>query len=196
MTPLVFILRHGETEWAKSGRFTSFTEIELTQAGVAQVSSAATTLVGAGKLLDPCHLVHVFVSPRARTKATFELLLPPSSDIVPEKVTFTEDITEWNYGDYEGLKDQEIRISRKTRGLDLERKWDIWSDGCEGGESMQQVTDRLDRLISQIKEIQKPYMLGEKPGNIILVRPSSLSFLLLRKHPRLPHLFPSFAHCD
>jgi sedoheptulose-bisphosphatase len=128
------VLQIGETEWAKSGRFTSFTEIELTQAGVSQVSSAAARLVGAGKLLDPCRLGHVFVSPRARTKTTLELLLPPSSGVVAEKVTFTEDITEWNYGDYEGLKDQEIRLLRKKKGLDLEREWDIWSDGCEGGE--------------------------------------------------------------
>ena len=128
------VLQIGETEWAKSGRFTSFTEKQLTQAGVAQVSSAAAELVGAGKLLDPRRVVQVFVSPRARAKTTFELLLPPSSGIVAEKVTFTEDITEWNYGNYEGLKDQEIRLSRKNKGLDLEREWSIWSDGCEGGE--------------------------------------------------------------
>jgi probable phosphoglycerate mutase len=128
------VLQIGETEWAKFGRSTSFTEIELTQAGVAQVSSAAAKLVGAGKLVDPYRLVHVFVSPRVRTKMTFELLLPPSSGIVAENVTFTDNITEWNYGDYEGLKDAEIRYLRKQRGLDLEREWDIWSDGCEGGE--------------------------------------------------------------
>jgi broad specificity phosphatase PhoE len=124
----------GETEWAKSGRFTGLTEINLTQAGVAQISSAAAKLVGAGKLLDPCRLGHVFVSPRVRTKTTFELLLPPSSGVVAEQVTFTEDIAEWNYGDYEGLKYEEIRFLRKERGLDLEREWNIWSDGCEGGE--------------------------------------------------------------
>ena len=127
------VLHIGETEWTKSGRSTSFTEIELTEDGVAQVSSAAARLVGGGKILDPRRLVHVFVSPRVRTKTTFELLLPPSS-VVVEKVTFTEDITEWNYGDYEGLKNQEIRLLRKKRGLDPEREWDIWSDGCEGGE--------------------------------------------------------------
>src|SRR6266480_5719500 len=126
------VLQIGETEWAKSGRFTSFTEIELTQAGVAQVSSTAARLVGAGKLLDPGRLVRVFASPRARTKKTLELLLPPSSGVVAEKVTFTEDITEWNYGNYEGLKDQQIRALRKQKGLDQDREWNIWSDGCDG----------------------------------------------------------------
>jgi probable phosphoglycerate mutase len=128
------VLQIGETEWAKSGRFTGTTDIELTQAGAEQVSSSAATLVGAGKLLDPCRLAHVFVSPRARAVKTFELLLPPSSDVVAGKVTYTEDIAEWDYGDYEGLKTQEIRLLRKERGLDLKREWDIWSDGCEGGE--------------------------------------------------------------
>ncbi len=90
--------------------------------------------MGAGKLLDPYRLVQVFVSPRVRAVKTFELLLQPSSGVVAGKVTYTEDITEWNYGDYEGLKDQEVRLLRKKRGLDLERKWDIWLDGCEGGE--------------------------------------------------------------
>ena len=90
--------------------------------------------MGAGKLLDPLRLAHVFVSPRVRAVRTFELLLPPSSGVVAEKVTYTEDIAEWNYGDYEGLKDQEIRLLRKQRSLDLERRWNIWSDGCEGGE--------------------------------------------------------------
>lgn len=119
---------------AKSGRFTGITDIELTGAGANQVSLAATRLVGAGKLLDPLRLAHVFVSPRVRAVRTFELLLAPSSGVVAGKVTYTEDIAEWNYGDYEGLKDQEIRLLRKQRGLDLERRWNIWSDGCEGGE--------------------------------------------------------------
>ncbi|KAL5436034.1 hypothetical protein PMIN06_010955 [Paraphaeosphaeria minitans] len=128
------------------------------------VSSAAARLVGAGRHLDPFRLVHVFVSPRVRAVKTFELLLPASG--VVAEVTYTEDITEWGYGDYEGLKDEEIRLLRKKRGLDVEREGDIWSGGCEGGESRQQVTERLDGLISQIKEIQKPYMHGEKPVDV------------------------------
>jgi len=128
------VLQIGETEWAKLGRSTSITDIELTPAGAAQVSSAASMLVGAGKLLDPCRLIHVFVSPRVRARKTFELLLAPSTGVITGNVTYTEDIAEWNYGDYEGLTNQEIRDLRKERGLDLAKKWNIWSDGCEGGE--------------------------------------------------------------
>lgn len=90
--------------------------------------------MGAGKLLDPSRLAHVFVSPRVRAVRTFELLLGPFSSAFAEKISYTEDIAEWNYGEYEGLKDQEIRLLRQQKGLDLERRWNIWSDGCEGGE--------------------------------------------------------------
>lgn len=55
----------------------------------------------------------------------------PSSALLVER---TEDIVEWDYGDYDGLQENEIRELRRQRGLDQEREWDIWSDGCEGGE--------------------------------------------------------------
>jgi broad specificity phosphatase PhoE len=85
--------------------------------------------VGPGKLLDPRHFKHIFVSPRKRAKQTFELLLGPNLSYIE-----TEDIAEWDYGDYEGLKTHEIRLLRQERGHDKERKWDIWTDGCERGE--------------------------------------------------------------
>jgi broad specificity phosphatase PhoE len=50
------------------------------------------------------------------------------------KIDITEDIAEWDYGDYEGLRPDEIRSKRKEKGLDKDKAWDIWSDGCEGGE--------------------------------------------------------------
>lgn len=122
----------GETEWARSGRFTGITEIDLTQQGVTQVSSAASRLVGAGEVIDPSRLAHTFVSPRKRAKRTFELL--SLSAELNEKAFYTEDIAEWDYGEYEGLDKQQIRALMKERGLDAE--WDIWSDGCDGGEYM------------------------------------------------------------
>ncbi|KAK4041621.1 histidine phosphatase superfamily [Parachaetomium inaequale] len=172
LTPRVFLVRHGETEWAKLGRCTGITEIELTPEGTTQVSSAAALLVGAGKLLDPSRLAHIFVSPRRRARRTFELLMgSPSPGVTDweQRVTYTEDIAEWDYGDYEGLTDGEIRRLRTERGLDGEREWNIWRDGCEGGESMQQVSKRLDRLILQIREIHSRYMNGAKPVDVLLV---------------------------
>lgn len=153
LTPRVFLFRHGkssiwlynkplvddarpvgETEWAKSGRSTGTTDIALNSTGSAQISSAAAKLVGPDKLLDPRRLEHIFVSPRKRAKQTFELLLDPNFDLIEGKFTYTEDIAEWNYGEYEGLTNSEIRVLRQERGHDKERKWDIWTDGCEGGE--------------------------------------------------------------
>ncbi|KAF5001157.1 hypothetical protein FDECE_11054 [Fusarium decemcellulare] len=167
LTPRVFLVRHGETEWAKSGRYTGITDIELTAAGIRQVSSTAKIVVGAGKFLDPSRFAQVFVSPRKRATQTLELFLPSLE--ANGNVTHTEDIAEWDYGEYEGLKTHEIRELRKKKGLDQEREWSIWRDGCEGGESMQEVTERLDRFISQVTEIQKPHMNGGHPANILVL---------------------------
>ncbi|KAI0598742.1 phosphoglycerate mutase [Biscogniauxia sp. FL1348] len=174
-TPRVFLARHGETEWTKNGRFTGLTDLDLTANGARQVSGTAAQLVGPGRLIDPTRLARVWVSPRKRARQTFQLLFGADntsnhgSVVDPSKVAFTEAIAEWNYGDYEGLVVSEIRARRKEKGLDGEREWDIWKDGCEGGESAQQVTARLDGLISEIRSIQEPYMNGEQPVDVVLV---------------------------
>ena len=94
-------------------------------------------LVGSSKVIDPSRFAHVFVSPRQRAQKTLDLLLGDAQKGALEKegkVTTTEDIAEWDYGDYEGLVTKEIRARRKEKGLDKEKAWDIWVDGCEGGE--------------------------------------------------------------
>lgn len=74
----------------------------------------------------------------------------------------TEAIREWDYGDYEGRTSPEIRKERKEKG---EQEWDIWKDGCPGGESPQQVMDRLDGLIGDIrKRFHGPAMANEEGG--------------------------------
>lgn len=94
-------------------------------------------LVGSSKLIDPSKLTHIFVSPRQRAQKTLDVLLSDTQkDILAKesKITITEDIAEWDYGDYEGFLTKEIRAHRKEKGLDKEKPWDIWIDGCEGGE--------------------------------------------------------------
>lgn len=94
-------------------------------------------LVGSAKLIDPSKLTHVFVSPRERAQSTLDLLLGEDQKDELKKegmVTTTEDIAEWDYGDYEGLLTKEIRARRKEKGMDTVKPWDIWVDGCEGGE--------------------------------------------------------------
>lgn len=93
--------------------------------------------MGSGKLIDPSKLAHVFVSPRQRATSTFNMLLGDTERealVKAGKVTITEDIAEWDYGDYEGLLTKEIRAKREAKGLDKEKPWDIWNDGCQGGE--------------------------------------------------------------
>lgn len=76
------------------------------------------------------------MSPRVRAVSTSELLFGKELAALKEagKVEITDALAEMVYGDYEGLKEHEIRALRKERGLDRERPWDIWVDGCENGE--------------------------------------------------------------
>ncbi|KAH8821021.1 histidine phosphatase superfamily [Xylogone sp. PMI_703] len=157
----------GETEWTISGRFTGRSDIPLTPNGESQVSKSAGVLIGPGKLIDPSRLAHIFVSPRTRARRTHELLFSDKQIAGDSEVT--EDIREWEYGLYEGLLTAEIRAGRKQRGLDTDRPWNIWVDGCEDGESPAEVATRLDRLISRIREIQGPYMHGEKGVDVVIV---------------------------
>lgn len=96
--------------------------------------STGQVLVGAGKLIDPRRLAHVFVSPRVRAGATLELLVGSVEKerlLRDGRITVTEDIAEWDYGEYEGLTPKQIGEGRRARGLG---RWDIWTEGCEGGE--------------------------------------------------------------
>lgn len=157
----------GETEWTISGRFTGRSDIPLTPHGESQVISSSRVVVGPGKLIDPAKIARVFISPRIRARRTSELLFGGS--MRPELVEITEDIREWEYGLYEGLLISQIRAGRKERGLDKERPWDIWHDGCEGGESAEEITKRLDNFIARIKEIQAPCVNGEKPADVVVI---------------------------
>nr|OQO16826.1 hypothetical protein B0A51_15843 [Rachicladosporium sp. CCFEE 5018] len=128
-TPRIFILRHGETEWSKSGQYTGKTDMPLTPHGEAQVKGTAQQVYGLGKLIDPAKVAKIWLSPRKRAIKTYELLSGRN-----DGYEISESLAEWDYGDYEGRVTKDIRALRKDRGLDKEREWDIWSDGCEGGE--------------------------------------------------------------
>lgn len=86
-----------------------------------------------------------------------------------DRIQITEDIREWEYGRYEGLLTAEIRKIREEQGLDKDSKWDIWRDGCEGGESPDELAKRLDDLIAEIRKIQSPCMHGEKPVDVVII---------------------------
>ena len=126
------LLRHGETEWSKSGRHTGHTEIELTDVGRAQAMLAGRVL-GELKLADPW----VVSSPRKRTLDTARL-----ADITVDEVSPL--LAEWDYGSYEGLTTAEIRQSMPD--------WLVWTHGCPGGESVAQVSDRADAAVNMALE--------------------------------------------
>jgi sedoheptulose-bisphosphatase len=161
----------GETEWTISGRYTGRSDIPLTANGEAQVLSSSLVVVGPGKVIDPSKLARIYISPRTRALRTYELLFPNEStrQELEGKVEITDDIREWEYGLYEGLLTAQIKEGRKSRGLDTKRGWDIWRDGCEGGESPAEISARLDSLISRIREIQGPYMHGEKAVDVVVI---------------------------
>ena len=127
-------------------------------------------MVGPGRIIDPSRIAQVFISPRTRARRTYELLFNGAAQKNLEgKSQITDDIREWEYGAYEGLLTGQIRARRKERGLDTERPWNIWVDGCEDGESAAEVSSRLDRIIGKIREIQGPYMRGEKDVDVVLI---------------------------
>jgi broad specificity phosphatase PhoE len=123
----VVLIRHGQTEWSAAHRHTSFTDLPLTAAGEQQAKAVGSALAGR-------RFAAVFSSPRRRATRTAELA----------RLTITaidEDLTEWNYGRYEGQTTAEIRATRPG--------WTLWTDGCPDGESPAQVGARLDRLLSR-----------------------------------------------
>lgn len=128
----LLLLRHGETEWSKTGRHTGRTDIELTEAGREQAEYA-------GVVLGELDLDHPFVicSPRRRSLVTADL-----AGLIIDQVTPL--IAEWDYGDYEGLTTPQIRES--------DPDWLVWTHGCPGGESVRQVSERADRAIAMALE--------------------------------------------
>jgi sedoheptulose-bisphosphatase len=120
---------------------------------------AAKALVGEDRLLTPSTLTQIFVSPRQRAKQTLSILGLPSHIPVCE----TKALAEWDYGDYEGITTNDIKASRPSK------TWDIWVDGCPGGEYPSDVEKRVDGLIKDIREIHKQAMEGGKIGDVVLV---------------------------
>jgi len=127
-THRLVLLRHGETEWSRDRKHTSRTDLELTERGREQAKLAALTLEHLG-LDNPL----VVSSPRKRALATAELAGLTVHEVSPLLV-------EWDYGDYEGLTTHEIRT--ETPG------WLLWTYGCPGGESVDQVSMRADQAVS------------------------------------------------
>ncbi len=124
----LILLRHGETEWSRDRKHTGRTDLDLTENGRQQAKLAGLTLEHLA-LEDPL----VISSPRRRALATAELAGLTVHEVSPLLV-------EWDYGDYEGLTTHEIRTD--TPG------WLLWTYGCPGGESVDQVSMRADQAVA------------------------------------------------
>jgi broad specificity phosphatase PhoE len=128
MADAVWLLRHAETEWSRTGKHTSFTDVELTDAGRAVARALRSRLEGHAFGLVLC-------SPRSRARETAQLAGLECSGL-------RDDLAEWDYGEYEGLTTPEIRRTRPD--------WWLWRDGCPGGESPEEVGARADRVIAEV----------------------------------------------
>jgi probable phosphoglycerate mutase len=124
----LLLLRHGETEWSKSGRHTGRTDLELTDLGRARAAQAAEALADL-ELDNPL----VISSPMRRALDTARLAGLTVDEVSPL-------LSEWDYGDYEGLTTPQIRETVPD--------WLIWTHGAKGGESVAAVTERADGAVA------------------------------------------------
>ncbi|KIW32661.1 uncharacterized protein PV07_04190 [Cladophialophora immunda] len=182
--PRVFLIRHGETDWSKRELHTGVTDVLLTERGEQQARETSHACVGEGKLIDPKRIAHIYASPRRRALQTVKLLDLGVNDRLPSNVvlSFTsdarlehrrthaffsinEELREWDYGDYEGMTVQDVWQERQERGLDKDgRRWNIFVDGCEVGESAEQVTQRVDSFLTQVRDTIKAKQAGGANG--------------------------------
>jgi len=136
--PIVYLARHGETAWTLTGQHTGLTDLPLTERGEENARRLEERLKG-------LTLAKVSTSPLKRARRTCELAgFGSVAEVDP-------DLVEWNYGQYEGRRGQDIRAERPD--------WNLFRDGCPGGESPAQVSARADRVVGRVRAIE---------GNILL----------------------------
>ena len=134
ISPLkLYLIRHGETEWALSSRHTGRTDIPLTANGEDEARKL-------GKRLRNIRFSHVLTSPLQRALQTCELI---GLDNAPE---VEPDLMEWDYGDYEGKRSVDILKGRPD--------WSVCRDGCPHGEMPAQIYERADRLIARLRTME------------------------------------------
>ena len=130
----LWLVRHGPTEWSRSGRHTSVTDLPLLADGEQDAVDLAPRLAQVG-------FRQVLTSPRQRARRTAELAGFPGAEV-------DEDLVEWAYGEYEGLTTPEIR--ERVPG------WTIWAGAVPGGETAEQVATRLDRVVARARAAAGP----------------------------------------
>jgi len=131
--PVLYLARHGETAWSLSGQHTGLTDLPLTERGERNARNLGPRLAG-------LTFAKVFTSPLQRATRTCELAGFAAAAEVDR------DLVEWDYGDYEGLRTAEIHDKRP--------EWQLFRDGCPGGESPDQIGARADRVVSRVRAVK------------------------------------------
>jgi broad specificity phosphatase PhoE len=136
--PIIYIARHGETAWTVTGQHTGLTDLPLTPQGEHNARALAGRLEG-------LNFTKVFTSPLQRARRTCELAGFGSLAEVDN------DLVEWNYGAYEGRRTADIHAERPD--------WQLFRDGCPGGESPADVIGRAEKVLSRVRAVQ---------GNVVI----------------------------
>ena len=130
--PEIYLVRHGETAWTISGQHTGRSDIPLTERGEREAEQLRARLRGLS-------FATVLTSPLQRARRTGELAGFAAS------VHADPDLMEWDYGAYEGRRSSDIRVERPG--------WDLFKDGCPGGETLADVSTRADRVIAKVRAL-------------------------------------------
>ncbi len=145
--PTVWLARHGETAWSLSGQHTGLTDLPLTERG-------GRNALRLGERLKGLKVARVFTSPLQRAARTCELAGFKGGAEVDR------DLVEWNYGEYEGRTTAEILAGRPG--------WQLFRDGCPGGESPEDVGERALRVVRRLREVEGDAILFSS-GHILRV---------------------------
>src|SRR5580700_4115500 len=136
--PVIYLARHGETAWSLSGQHTGLTDLPLTRRGECNARRLGERLAG-------LEFARVFTSPLQRARRTCELAGFGS------RAEVDRDLVEWSYGEYEGLSTADIHAKRPD--------WELFRDGFPGGESLDQIGARADRVVSRIRSVNGAVLL-------------------------------------
>jgi len=128
----IVLVRHGQTEWSRTGQHTSYTDIDLTADGELQAREIGARLAGRP-------FAAVISSPRRRALRTAEIAGLRVTEV-------DDDLAEWNYGRYEGITSAEIHQRHDPT-------WSLWTDGAPEGETPAQVGVRVDRLLAKAAKL-------------------------------------------
>jgi broad specificity phosphatase PhoE len=136
--PVIYLARHGETAWSLSGQHTGRTDLPLTERGERNARALGERLRGLA-------FAKVFTSPLQRAVRTCELAgFGSAAELDP-------DLAEWDYGQYEGRRTAEILAERPD--------WQLFHDGCPGGETPDQIGARADRVVSRVRAVRGAVLL-------------------------------------